>query len=146
MITTLNPIVTNQILDTINGTSPDINVKKKMIDSNHILSVNGRTAYHAYTDEEYIYYFLRRNSSTKYYYPIAFAKVEITDRPYWEYEQGWDSGGNCLKCGEAGRCHCSHKRRPTPLALYGATLPDNQQVLPADVLVGEGTLPEPPHQ
>ena len=34
----------------------------------------------------------------------------------------------------------------TPLALDGATLPDNQQVLPADVLVGEGTLPEPPRQ
>lgn len=37
-------------------------------------------------------------------------------------------------------------RHLTPLALDGATLPDNQQVLPADVLVGEGTLPEPPRQ
>jgi len=36
--------------------------------------------------------------------------------------------------------------RPTPLALDGAIAPDNQQVLPADVLVGEGTLPEPPRQ
>ena len=35
---------------------------------------------------------------------------------------------------------------PTPLALDGAIAPDNQQVLPADVLVGEGTLPEPPRQ
>ncbi len=34
----------------------------------------------------------------------------------------------------------------TPLALDGAIAPDNQQVLPADVLVGEGTLPEPPRQ
>lgn len=32
------------------------------------------------------------------------------------------------------------------LAPDGATPPDNQQVLPADVLVGEGTLPEPPRQ
>ncbi len=39
-----------------------------------------------------------------------------------------------------------HESQPTPLALDGATLPDNQQVLPADVLVGEGTLPEPPRQ
>lgn len=37
-------------------------------------------------------------------------------------------------------------RNPTPFALDGATLPDNQQVFPADVLVGEGTLPEPPRQ
>jgi len=36
--------------------------------------------------------------------------------------------------------------RLTPLALDGAIAPDNQQVLPADVLVGEGTLPEPPRQ
>lgn len=34
----------------------------------------------------------------------------------------------------------------TPLALDGAIAPDNQQVSPADVLVGEGTLPEPPRQ
>jgi site-specific DNA-methyltransferase (adenine-specific) len=34
----------------------------------------------------------------------------------------------------------------TPLALDGAIAPDFQQVLPADVLVGEGTLPEPPRQ
>ena len=38
------------------------------------------------------------------------------------------------------------KRNLTPLALDGAIAPDNQQVLPADVLVGEGTLPEPPRQ
>ena len=37
-------------------------------------------------------------------------------------------------------------RHLTPLALDGAIAPDNQQVLPADVLVGEGTLPEPPRQ
>lgn len=35
-------------------------------------------------------------------------------------------------------------RQPTQLALDGAIAPDNQQVLPADVLVGEGTLPDPP--
>jgi hypothetical protein len=34
----------------------------------------------------------------------------------------------------------------TTLALDGAIALDNQQVLPADVLVGEGTLPEPPRQ
>ena len=34
--------------------------------------------------------------------------------------------------------------RPTLHALDGAIALDNQQVLPADVLVGEGTLPEPP--
>ena len=39
-----------------------------------------------------------------------------------------------------------HWRGLTPLALDGAIAPDNQQVLPADVLVGEGTLPEPPRQ
>ena len=38
------------------------------------------------------------------------------------------------------------ERHLTPLALDGAIAPDNQQVLPADVLVGEGTLPEPPRQ
>jgi len=38
------------------------------------------------------------------------------------------------------------ERNLTPLALDGAIAPDNQQVLPADVLVGEGTLPEPPRQ
>jgi hypothetical protein len=32
----------------------------------------------------------------------------------------------------------------TPLALDGAIAPDNQQILTTDVLVGEGTLPEPP--
>ena len=36
--------------------------------------------------------------------------------------------------------------RPTKRAVDGAIAPDNQQVLPADVLVGEGTLPEPPRQ
>ena len=34
----------------------------------------------------------------------------------------------------------------TPLALDGAIATDNQQVLPADVLVGEGALPKPPRQ
>lgn len=34
----------------------------------------------------------------------------------------------------------------TPLALDGAIAPDNQQVLPADVLDGDGVLPEPPRQ
>lgn len=38
------------------------------------------------------------------------------------------------------------KIRPTSLALDGAIAPDNQQVLPADVLEGEGALPEPPRQ
>ena len=38
------------------------------------------------------------------------------------------------------------KSHLTPRALDGAIAPDNQQVLPADVLVGEGTLPEPPRQ
>lgn len=38
------------------------------------------------------------------------------------------------------------ERHLTPLALDGAIAPDNQQVLPVDVLVGEGTLPEPPRQ
>jgi len=38
------------------------------------------------------------------------------------------------------------ERHLTPLALDGAIAPDNQQVLPADVLVGEGTLPETPRQ
>jgi hypothetical protein len=38
------------------------------------------------------------------------------------------------------------ERHLTPLALDGANAPDNQQVLPADVLVGEGNLPEPPRQ
>ena len=28
--------------------------------------------------------------------------------PYWERETGWDKSGNCLTCGEAGRCHCYH--------------------------------------
>jgi len=37
-------------------------------------------------------------------------------------------------------------RHLTPLALDGANAPDNQQVLPADVLAGEGALPEPPRQ
>ena len=37
-------------------------------------------------------------------------------------------------------------KRPTPRALDVAIAPDNQQVLPADVLVDEGTLPEPPRQ
>jgi site-specific DNA-methyltransferase (adenine-specific) len=37
--------------------------------------------------------------------------------------------------------HC-----PTPLALDGATAPMTSGDLPADVLVGEGTLPEPPRQ
>ena len=37
-------------------------------------------------------------------------------------------------------------RRLTPRALDGSIAPDNQQVLPADVLVGECTLPEPPRQ
>lgn len=34
----------------------------------------------------------------------------------------------------------------TPLALDGATAPITSGDLPADVLVGEGTLPEPPRQ
>ena len=28
--------------------------------------------------------------------------------PYWQIETGWDSAGNCLICGEAGRCECPH--------------------------------------
>lgn len=31
---------------------------------------------------------------------------------------GWDEAGNCLWCGEAGRCHCDHSR----LVLGAATL------------------------
>lgn len=38
------------------------------------------------------------------------------------------------------------KKRPTPLAADGAIAPDNQQVLPADVLAGDGNPPEPPRQ
>ena len=38
------------------------------------------------------------------------------------------------------------QRLLTQRALDGAIAHDNQQVLPADVLVGEGTLPEPPRQ
>jgi hypothetical protein len=38
------------------------------------------------------------------------------------------------------------EQRLTPLALDGAVATDNQQVSPADVLEGEGTLPEPPRQ
>ena len=45
-----------------------------------------------------------------------------------------------------GLCIRKAETRLTPLALDGAIAPDNQQVLPADVLVGEGTLPEPPRQ
>ena len=37
-------------------------------------------------------------------------------------------------------------RHLTPLALDGATAPMTGGDLPADVLVGEGTLPEPPRQ
>lgn len=77
MSETLNPIETNQILDAINNTKPDISEKKKLIDENTILKINGSNVYNAYTDAENIYYFLRKNSKTKYYYPIAFAKVEI---------------------------------------------------------------------
>ena len=29
-------------------------------------------------------------------------------KPYWITESGWDESGNCLACGEAGRCHCPH--------------------------------------
>jgi hypothetical protein len=36
--------------------------------------------------------------------------------------------------------------RLTPLALDGANAPDFQQLFPADVLDGEGTLPKPPRQ
>jgi len=43
-------------------------------------------------------------------------------------------------------CGLLKERHLTPRALDGATLPDNQQVFPADVLVGEGTFPEPPRQ
>lgn len=34
-----------------------------------------------------------------------------TGKHYWEEFEGWDKAGNCLKCGEAGRCHCDHKRK-----------------------------------
>ena len=37
-------------------------------------------------------------------------------------------------------------RHLTPLALDGATAPMTGGDLPADVLEGEGTLPEPPRQ
>jgi len=35
--------------------------------------------------------------------------------PYWETEQGWDSAGNCLCCGEAGRCTCHHPKKAVRL-------------------------------
>jgi hypothetical protein len=41
-----------------------------------------------------------------------------------------------------GAIECS----PTPLALDGANAPDFQQSFPADVLDGDGVLPEPPRQ
>lgn len=34
--------------------------------------------------------------------------------PYWEVETGWDAAGNCLTCGEAGRCECTHEIRDAP--------------------------------
>ena len=75
---TLHPIVTNQIMDAIEGTTPNITQKRQLLKENNILSVNGKRVYRAYVDDEYIYYFLRMKSQTKYYYPIAFATVEIT--------------------------------------------------------------------
>ena len=50
----------------------------------------------------------------------------------------------CVRC--ANTINPDGTLHLTPLALDGAIAPDNQQVLPADVLVGEGTLPEPPRQ
>lgn len=42
-------------------------------------------------------------------------KTRKAERPYWEREQGWDTSGNCTKCGEAGRCQCPHpKAQPQP--------------------------------
>jgi hypothetical protein len=28
-----------------------------------------------------------------------------------QQEYGWNGGGNCLWCGESGRCHCDHSRQ-----------------------------------
>ena len=32
-------------------------------------------------------------------------------KPYWETHDGWDTAGNCIKCGEAGRCECKHPKK-----------------------------------
>ena len=53
-----------------------------------------------------------------------------------QYRLGWDVWGNQVE---------SHVQLRHLTPLTGAIAPDNQQVvLPADALVGEGTLPEPP--
>lgn len=45
-----------------------------------------------------------------------------------------------------GNCVMKAQARLTPLALDGANAPDFQQSFPADVLDGDGVLPEPPRQ
>lgn len=53
--------------------------------------------------------------------PCPWCEQEKPAAPYWETEQGWDTAGNCLKCGEAGRCRCQHKptaHTPTPWEVH----------------------------
>jgi len=37
---------------------------------------------------------------------------------------GWDKAGNCLWCGEAGRCQCDHTRLVEDISKKIAALPD----------------------
>jgi hypothetical protein len=48
---------------------------------------------------------------------IAITSQPEQPAPYWELEEGWGTDGNCLKCGEAGRCRCKHPARKQPAPL-----------------------------
>jgi hypothetical protein len=78
-------------------------------------------------------------------YDINGFKVVHENRGWAVYDRAGEEI-NVVASSYAARCYANWSSRLTPLALDGAIALDNQQVLPADVLVGEGTLPEPPRQ
>ncbi len=62
-----------------------------------------------------------------------FDDIPIGQPPRLRGKYGWDSAGNCVWCGEAGRCQCDHR---TPLP------PQRQRVMftGLDLLPGQQDL------
>lgn len=52
-----------------------------------------------------------------------------TKQPYWETHEGWDTAGNCLTCGEAGRCRCAHPLKSKPQQHTPTPLEEAQEII-----------------
>lgn len=66
-------------------------------------------------------------------------------------ESGWDEAGNCIKCGEAGRCSCNNhyikgfkgiriKRIPFTSPMFRRYSPNKTEIYHATGKIGYGKL------